>query len=72
MPAITQATRARLQAYLRRALHSPGLTLDPPEKQNGTLPVRVGSDVLGTVDQVDEEGERSWTVTLVVLEEDLD
>lgn len=69
--AIVQATRLRLQAYLRRALHSPSLTLDPPETQNGTLPVRVGDDVLGTVDQVDEEGERSWTVTLIVLEEDL-
>ena len=32
----------------------------------------VRADVLGTIDQVDEEGERSWTVTLVVLEEDLD
>jgi hypothetical protein len=27
--------------------------------------------VLGTVDQVDDEGERSWAVTLIVLEEDL-
>ena len=31
----------------------------------------MGEDVLGTVDQVDEEGERSWVVTLVVLAEDL-
>jgi hypothetical protein len=27
--------------------------------------------VLGTVDQVDDEGERSWAVTLIVLEDDL-
>lgn len=25
----------------------------------------------GTVERVDEEGERAWAVTLVVLEEDL-
>ena len=30
------------------------------------------NDVLGTVDQVTEDGERSWAVTLIVLEEDLE
>ncbi len=68
---IKQADRTRLQGYLRRALHSPGLVLDPPETQGGTAQLRVGDAVLGTVDQVDEEGERSWAVTIVVLEEDL-
>ena len=68
---IKTADRARLQTYLRRALHSPGLALDPPETQGGTCAVRVGDAVLGTVDQVDDEGERSWAVTIVVLEEDL-
>ena len=48
--AITQANRARLQAHLRTVLHSPGLTLDPPETQGGTAQLRVGDDVLGTVD----------------------
>ncbi len=50
----------------------PGITLDPPETQGGTAQVRIGENVLGTVDQVDDEGERSWAVTLVVLEEDLE
>ena len=39
-----------------------------------TLPqacLRIGDNVLGTVDQVDKEGERSWAVTLIVLAEDL-
>ena len=68
MPAITQVDRARLQRHLRRALHSPGLTLGPPETQGGTAQLRMGEDVLGTVD---EEGEWSWVVTLVMLAEDL-
>lgn len=72
MPNITQADRARLQAYLRRALHSPGLMVEPPETQRGTAQVRFGNSVLGTVDQVDEDGERSWAVTLIVLGEDLE
>ena len=72
MPSITQYDRSRLQTHLRRALHSPGLAIDPAETQHGTAQLRVGDNVLGTVDQVDDEGERSWAVTLVVLEEDLE
>jgi hypothetical protein len=72
MPAITSANRARLQARLRAMLHSPGLVIDPAETQGGTAQLRMGRDVLGTVDQVDEDGERSWAVTLIVLQEDLD
>ena len=71
MTTITQADRARIQTRLRQMLHSPGLVLDPAETQGGTLQVRMGRDVLGTVDQVEDEGERSWAVTLIVLEEDL-
>ena len=69
---IKQADRALLQIYLRRALRSPDLALDPPETQGGTCQLRVGETVLGTVDQIDEEAERSWAVTIVVLEEDLE
>ena len=53
-------------------LRSPGITLDPPQTQGGTAQVRIGDTVLGTVDQVDDEGERSWVVTLIVLAEDLE
>ena len=70
--ALYHPSRSRPPAsHLRRSLHSPGLTLNPPETQGGTAQLRVGDDVLGTVDQVDEEGERSWVVTLIVLAEDL-
>jgi hypothetical protein len=31
----------------------------------------MGDDVLGTVDQVTEDGERFWAVTMIVLEDDL-
>ncbi len=68
---ITKSDRARLQSHLRAVMKCPTLLIDPAETQQGTAQVRVGNDVLGTVDQVDEEGERSWAVTLIVLEEDL-
>ena len=72
MSTITSADRIRIQRRLRAMLHSPGITLDPAESQGGTAQIRVGNDVLGTVDQVTEDGERSWAVTLIVLEEDLE
>ena len=56
---------------LRQALQSPTLMIDPAEMQGGTGQIRIGNDVLGTVDQVDEDGKRSWAVTLIVLAEDL-
>ena len=43
-------------------LHSPDIMLDLAKTQNGTLPIRVGSHVLGTVDQLDEKGQRFWLV----------
>lgn len=67
---ITLATRKALQTYLQAALRCPGLALDDPPR-GGSIQLRVGSETLGTVDQVDDEGERSWVVTLVVLEDDL-
>ncbi len=71
MANITASDRIRLQSRLRAMLHSPGLTLDEPATKGGSVEVRMMGDVLGTVDQIDEEGERSWAVTLIVLAEDL-
>ena len=72
MSAISFADRVRVQRRLRAMLHSPGITLDPADSQGGIAQIRVGNNVLGTVDQVIEDGERSWAVTMIVLEEDLD
>lgn len=72
MTTITQSNRIRLQSHLRRALHSPGLTLTEPTTKGGGVEVHMGHELLGTVDQVDEDGERSWAVTLIVLAEDLE
>jgi len=47
------------------------LWLDEPRVQSASVQLRIGTEVLGTVDQVDDEGERSWAVTMIVLENDL-
>ena len=71
MPAMTHFDRVRLQSHLRRVLHSPDIILDPSELQGGTAELSVGGDVLGTVDEINKEGERSWAVLLIVLADDL-
>ncbi len=68
---ISPADRARLQARLRIILRNPDVALDAPGRKGGSVHLRIGDDMLGTVDQVDDEGERSWVVTLTLLEEDL-
>ena len=68
---ISPADRTRLQSYLRKLLRNPDVALDAPARSKGAVHLRVGDDVLGTVDQVDDEGERSWAITIVVLEDDL-
>jgi Protein of unknown function (DUF3126) len=69
--AISQATLFRLQNHLRQALGCSTIFIHKPKHPGASVELRVGSEVLGTVDQVDEDGERSWVVTLIVLEEDL-
>ncbi len=68
---ISSADMKRLEAHLQRTLGCSALALDLPTHRGASVQVRVGREVLGTVDQVDEDGERSWAVTLVVLDEDL-
>ena len=68
---ISPADLQRLQSHLRRTLGCMTLALEASPTRNGPVQLRVGREVVGTVDQVDDEGERSWAVTLVVLEEDL-
>ena len=69
--AISQATLFRLQNHLREVLSCSSIFIHKPKHPGASVELRVGAEVLGTVDQVDEDGERSWVVTLIVLEEDL-
>ena len=71
MAAMTRSDCARVQTHLRALLNNPTLVIDPTQLQGGTAQLRIGDNVLGTVDQMDEQWERSWAVTLIVLADDL-
>jgi hypothetical protein len=68
---IRLADLARLQAHLRARLACNHMWLDRPSMPGGTVQLWIGAEAVGTVDQVVEEGERSWVVSLIVLEDDL-
>lgn len=68
---ITPEVLRELQSHLRRRLGCMTLSLDPQPQPGATVELRIGREVVGTVDHVDEEGEHSWAVTLVVLEKEL-
>ena len=65
--AITLAHVGRLQLYLRRLLRCPDLWIEDADKRDGSVQLRIGHEVVGTIDEVHEEGERYWAVTLIVL-----
>ena len=57
---IAPADLARLQTHLRSTLGCARVWLDPPSAKGGTVQLRIGAEVVGTIDQVEDEGERSW------------
>jgi hypothetical protein len=71
MAALSTSEISRLQTTLRRLLGSPGLTVNPPPRRGLSVEIAVNDEVVGTVHRDDEEGEISYSINIVVLEEDL-
>lgn len=61
----------RLQTTLRRLLGSKELTVNPPPRAGLSVELAVSGEVIGTVHRDAEEGEVSYIINIVVLEEDL-
>ena len=62
---------ARLQAALRRLLDAKGLTVNPAPRAGMSVELAVNGEVIGTVHRDDEDGDVSYAINMVVLEEDL-
>jgi hypothetical protein len=61
----------RVQIYLRRLLGSDRIRLLPPAKPGLSVEVAVEDEVVGTVHRDDDEGEVSFSVNIIILDEDL-
>jgi hypothetical protein len=68
---MTPAEAAAIQAHLRRLLGNARLVVAKPERKNASVELRVGEEFIGTVHRDEEDGEVSYDVRIVVLQEDL-
>ncbi|AQS87824.1 hypothetical protein AA101099_0196 [Neoasaia chiangmaiensis NBRC 101099] len=71
MANISASEVTRLQKTLRRLLGSPNLTVNPPPRPGLSVELAVNDEVIGTVHRDEDEGEVSYAINIIVLEEDL-
>lgn len=62
---------ARVQAYLRKTFGTERIHIDPPRTRTGPVEVRVGEEFIGTLHRDVEDGEVSFSLHIMILEEDL-
>jgi hypothetical protein len=68
---MTPTDISRVQTYLRKLLGSDKIKLVPPAKKGLSVEVAVDDEVIGTIHRDEDEGEVSFSVQIVVLDEDL-
>ena len=68
---MTPTDLARVQTYLRRLLGTDKIRILPPAKKGLSVEIAVEDEVVGTIHRDDDEGEVSYNVNIVVLDEDL-
>ena len=61
----------RVQTYLRRLFGTERLKVVPPPKKGLTVEVSIDDEVIGTLHRDEEEGEVSYSMNVIILEEDL-
>ncbi|HLY87999.1 MAG TPA: DUF3126 family protein [Acetobacteraceae bacterium] len=61
----------RVQAYLRKTFGTDRIHIDPPKTRSGPVEVRVGDEFIGTLHRDTEDGEVSFSLHIMILEEDL-
>ena len=62
---------SRVQAYLRTLLGNDQVNVVAPPRKGATTELAVGREVIGTVHRDEDEGEVSFSINIIVLEEDL-
>ena len=68
---MTQAELAAVQAHLRKLFANPRMGLVAPARKNASIEVRIGEEFIGTVHRDAEDGDVSYSISIVVLAEDL-
>jgi hypothetical protein len=61
----------RVQTYLRRLFGTDRITIEPPAKAGLSVEVAVEGEVIGTLHRDTDEGEVSYALQIIILDEDL-
>lgn len=69
---MTPAEAAAVQNHLRKLLGNPRIMVAKPDRKNASVELRVGQEFIGTIHRDEDEGEVSYDVRIVVLQEDLE
>ena len=62
---------ARVAEYLRKTFGNNRIEIDVPAKKGHPVEVRVGEEFIGVLHRDEDEGEISYSVQIMILEEDL-
>lgn len=68
---MTPTDIARVQTYLRRLLGSDRIKIIPPAKAGLSVEVAVEDEVIGTLHRDTDEGEVSYALQIIILDDDL-
>ena len=60
-----------VQDYLRHKFGNDRIAIDQPKKPGAPIEMRIGDEFIGVLYRDDEEGEVSYSLTISILEEDL-
>ncbi len=60
-----------VQDYLRHKFGNDRIAIDQPKKPGAPIEVRIGDEFIGVLYRDDEDGEVSYSLTISILEEDL-
>lgn len=72
MPAMDRAEMRRVETYLRDTFRNEALNLRPRQNINDSAEVYMGSDFIGVVSKLEDEGEVSYDFNMSILDIDLD
>lgn len=69
---MTKAETAKLQDYLRRKFGNQSIKLQPNMRRKEMVEVMIGDEQVGTLYKDVDDGETSYTVTISILDIDLE
>ena len=68
---MTPTDISRVETYLRRTFGNPHLAIATPKRKGATIEVTLDGEFLGTIHKDEEDGEVSFALHVMILEEDL-